>query len=196
MTAKSYSKRLVQWGASATALGSIFTLIFTLFPSVRIPPRTPPPKLHAAMTHLALEHGMTFGDYRKRTPWLADGPSPADPRELGSVIYFEVTLVGFTNQQCRVTGSVYDAQSQSRVFNLNEISHFTPEAEHDTASSQLWFPFPKKPGSFFVRLALYDHKGVRLTSADSEVFITAVPPANASAHHLRTLPPLQTSYER
>jgi hypothetical protein len=126
--------------------------------------------MRAEFTKVSLAHGHTFADYLNMMGLPAEAYNSADLQSPGEVIYFTATLVGFKDRKCTVTGFVCDAQSQARVLDLSDSREFTPEAEKDSASAELWVPRPERAGSFFVRLEFRDPNGTRLTYLDSGVY--------------------------
>ncbi|MEA2512559.1 MAG: hypothetical protein QOJ59_2046 [Thermomicrobiales bacterium] len=165
--------------AAVTLIASILTVVFLLWPALR--PEERPSVFGATLSDPRLEHGVSVADVYARR---GERP-PADySRErlatMGALVSFVVVVEGFQGKPCRLTWSLFDADTKTRVADEAFLDQpgwpdgkFLPVAAHDQASGEVWIRRPDRPGSYLVRLELFDPNGMRLTSLDSEPFTVA-----------------------
>jgi len=153
---------LVAVGQVTGAISSLVSLVH----------RPPPKEMHAEFRKVGVEPRVTFSDHLRR---VADGAQHAsDSLGLtGDAVLVEFEIAGMYNRECVLMWSLYDAASQTLVsdpaYRFQAAAGFTPDAEVDRASHEIWFPSPA-PGRYFVRVELYDDKDVMLTFADTPPF--------------------------
>ena len=120
---------------------------------------------------------MPLGDFCRRRGLPCDGYNSADLQRPGNVVSYTVEAVGYAGKELAVRWSMYDAETRARVAEpaLNDQDGwpdglYTPAAERDRNSGELWVPLPPMAGEFFVRLELLPPDGGRLDAKDSAPF--------------------------
>ncbi len=89
---------------------------------------------------------------------------------IGVTVSFDTTLEGFSERRADVRWSLYDARGAGRVPRDWLLNRRAMQLTDDSASDDFWVPLPKRRGPFFVRIAVYDDHGNRLTFRDSRRF--------------------------
>ena len=133
-----------------------------------------PKKLGATLSKLTFNANVTLEEYLKQSSLSPDEYVSEELQQTGCLIHFQVEIEGFTGRECAARWSVYDAESRSRIdlpepwTEAQKPINFTPEQATDSAAEYFWVPPLNTDRTFFVRVELYDDKGVRLTFADTE----------------------------
>lgn len=169
--------------AVVTLIAGTLTVVFLLRPALR--PEAAPTALSATMSDPRLEQGVTLGEvYTRRKESPPGSYSQAQLATPGTLVGFVVVIEGYRGKTCRLTWSLFDAASQARVADQTLLDQpgwpdgtFTPAAARDQADGEVWIRRPNRPGSYFVRLELFDPSGQRLTSLDSAPFDVAGSPS-------------------
>ncbi len=89
---------------------------------------------------------------------------------MGVTVSFDATLAGFSERRADVRWSLYDARGAGRVPRDWLLNRRALQLTDESASDDFWVPLPKRRGPFFVRIAVYDDDGNRLTFRDSRRF--------------------------
>jgi hypothetical protein len=181
------SGRLLRWlrtatgavSASVTLIAGILTVVFLLWPALR--PEGGPTVLGASLSEPRLEMGVTLADvYTRRQSTPPDSYSAAQLATPGALVSFVAVIEGFQGNTCRLTWSLLDAETKTRVADETLLDQpgwpdgtFTPAAARDQAAGTIWIHTPDRPGSYIVRLELLGPDGRHLTSLDSEPFTVA-----------------------
>jgi hypothetical protein len=168
---------------SVTAIGTLIALIsaavalvFTLWPGLRPDPRS---NREAEVAVFAVERGVSYGDYLRRTQ---REPDPRiDPALRGELIYAEARVQGFKRQTVLLRWSAYhaDTRTRYRAPALEDVrdSERTQETPTDRFVQPIWvFPVHCTDRQFFVRVELVDSNGLTLAVADSKAFRGLRPP--------------------
>jgi hypothetical protein len=180
-----WHKRPASRKAAVWALG-IFTAVITAVITAYFTGTFAPKKLGATLSKLTPDTNVTLEEYLKQSSLSPDEYALEELRQVGCLIHFQVEIEGFSGRECAARWSVYDAKSRSRIelpdpwADVQEPIRFTPEQVTDSAAENFWVPSLDTDRPFFVRVELYDDKGVRLTFADTEPirFHPRPPPAN------------------
>lgn len=116
--------------------------------------------------------------------------------QVGYVVHFKVQIEGLKRRKCTARWEVFDAQDRSRILppgwsKEQEPVEMIPERDIDSAAENFWVPPTGTDRVFFVRVRIYDDKGVELVYADSDplkpvttkqgVETSALPEANANS---------------
>jgi hypothetical protein len=165
-------------GVVVALASSSVALVFTLWPGLK-----PDPGLNFAadVSVFGVDRGVLFGDYLRRTTFTPkelararDGYPASLLRVRGEVVYVQSTLEGFKRRSVVLRWSLYDARSKQRLRgeNFSQISaaQLHLEAPTDRTVQEIWLPPPPGKGPYFVRVELYDKRGVLLAVADSAPF--------------------------
>ncbi|HEY7034025.1 MAG TPA: hypothetical protein VH482_21995 [Thermomicrobiales bacterium] len=165
--------------AAVSLIVGILTVVFLLWPALR--PESGPSTFGATLSDPRFEQGVTLADvYDRRGTSPPATYSQAQLATAGTLVGFVVVIEGFEGKTCRLTWSLFDAETHARVADetfLDQLGWpdgtFTPAAVHDQASGEVWVRRPERAGSYFVRLELFDPNGQLLTSLDSEPYEVA-----------------------
>jgi hypothetical protein len=131
---------------------------------------------------LALTDAPDFGDAADRdTPITAvevarvfkatrtDGREP-----IGVTVNFDLGAVGYEGKRLDVRWSLYSARTRRRVprewLQMRRALLVKPDVEDARTSATFWVPLPRAHGPWFVRLAVFDSRGARVTFADTKRF--------------------------
>jgi len=93
--------------------------------------------------------------------------------QVGYLVHFKVQIEGFKRRKCTARWEVFEAESRSRLFPAGwskdqEPIEMIPERDIDSAAENFWVPPVGTDRAFFVRVRIYDDKGVELVYADSD----------------------------
>jgi hypothetical protein len=162
--------------AAVSLIAGILTVVFLLWPALR--PEGGPAVFGATLSDPRLEQGVTVADvYARRQETPPANYTQAQLATTGTLVSFVVVIEGFKDKTCLLTWSLFDAETSIRVADATKVNQpgwpdgkFVPVAAHDQASGEVWIQRPEQPGSYLVRLELFDPNGQRLTSLDSEPF--------------------------
>jgi hypothetical protein len=122
-----------------------------------------------------IEDGVTLGEGCRERQWPCQKFSEDQYPAEGKLINFQAELKGYTNRECEVRWTLYDAQTEQPVPNFQNQpawpkAVFTPEGPVDTARGEVWVPLPMREGEFFVRLMLFNDIGAELGRLDTGSF--------------------------
>jgi hypothetical protein len=146
------------------------------------PPPTPtsitstgPVTLGGRLFDAQIEDGVTLGEGCRERQWPCQKFTEAQYPAEGKLINFQAELKGYTNRECEVKWTLYDAQTKQPVPNFQNQpgwpkAVFTPEGPEDTARGEVWAPLPMREGEFFVRLMLFNDIGAELARLDTASF--------------------------
>ncbi len=164
-------------GGVATALGAIFTLVFMLVPGLK---PEPSPGGKATLSDPRVVPNVTLREYLQRpgVPGKAveDAASRSSEEELervGSIIYYDVELVGLKGEDCYVRWSVYDANTGEPIEGLIDqrawpVDLIRPLSQDNKTRQETWVPFPQySQGPFLVSVELYTPVGETQVRRDS-----------------------------
>lgn len=162
--------------AGVSLLAGILTVLFLLWPALR--PDDGPAAFGATLSDPRLERGVTVADvYARRRETPPSSYTQEDLATTGTLVSFVVVIEGFKDKICQLTWSLFDAETNSRIADSAMVDQpgwpdgrFVPVAAVDQASGEVWIRRPEQPGSYIVRLELFDPNGQRLTSLDSAPF--------------------------
>lgn len=168
--------------AIATGLGAILALIFLVFP--RLKPEPPPKEYGATIKVVNVEPGIRLLDEILRQPLTKERAPVGEyikrygEKTMGAIVFFECTVKGQKDTKYPLRWTLYDATTKTRFENSNygnEPGWPTADIIQKGSQSQLagkvWVPYPKRAGSFFVRLELKDPASYQpLAYADSPAF--------------------------
>ncbi len=90
---------------------------------------------------------------------------------VGVTVNYDVSLTGFRGRSVTVRWSLHRPNGATLPYDWlrsEAARRLIGEADKDSASDSFWVPLPRTGAPFFVRLALYDEDGVRLTYADTK----------------------------
>lgn len=160
-----------------TTIIGVLTLVFLLLPALR--PGSGPTEFGASLTDPRLEQGVALADvYARRGLQVPADYSAAERATVGALVSFDVVIEGFQGRTCRLTWSLFEDATDTRVADAALLEQpgwpdgvFTPAGQRDQASGEIWIKLPEQPGTYFVRLELIDPNGQRITSLDSEPFV-------------------------
>ena len=138
----------------------------------------PPSQLAGRLSEVAVaDRALPLGDFCARRNLPCTGYDAAQLRRPGNVVGYTIEAVGYRDQRLSIRWSLYDAETNARVPEpaLTDQAgwpdgNYTPAAERDQNSGELWVPFPPRSGRFFVRLELHPPAGARLDWEDTEPF--------------------------
>jgi hypothetical protein len=162
--------------AGVSLLAGVLTVLFLLWPALR--PDDGPAAFGATLSDPRLEQGVTLADvYARRQETPRSTYTQEDLALTGTLVSYVVVIEGFQGKTCLLTWSLFDAETNARVADTALVDQlgwpdgeFTPVAAVDQASGEVWIRRPEQPGSYIVRLELFDPNGQRLTSLDSAPF--------------------------
>jgi hypothetical protein len=166
-----------QVGAVITTLSALAALALTS--SQLWPDSAPPPTIGATFADVRLgERGVTmatvYRDYNLPTggeeAWRLERP--------GIYIFYEIELVGLVGRSCTVRWTLLNGAGERvpggqawATVDAEAWPEFTwtAEAAEDRVTGRFWVPYAI-PGTFHVEIALYDDRGTRLATYDTESF--------------------------
>jgi hypothetical protein len=159
--------------AVSLAVG-VLTLLFLVRPALR--PDDGPVTLGATLANPAVERGVTLGEVYERLSRTPPAEySDTDLATPGVLVSFDVRIDGFQGEEATLEWTVLASPSMERVADPWLVDQqgwpagvFIPEAERDSMNGQIWAQLPDRPGTYIIRLTLYDPEGVRLASLDTD----------------------------
>jgi hypothetical protein len=176
--------------AVVALLSSIVAVGFALWPSLKPDPHE---KFSAEVVVLRIDRHVTVNEWLHRITFSADayrrmrdarvraelGPGfdRVSARDLlalsGEVAYVESTLEGFKRSSVVLRWSLYDARTHARIrqFSGRSLALLRLEAPTDRTIQEVWLPPVPGTGPYFIRVALYDKRGVLLAIDDSARFV-------------------------
>jgi hypothetical protein len=167
--------------AAVALVAAVAGLVFDLRPDLRPDPRA---DLGAELDVLAVERGVTYGDWlrrrsgsheqflRQRAEYLREGGNAAGLKIPGELAYVKVAVRGFKERRVRLRWAIYDAKSARRVLRRAgvEDTRVALQAPLDEFVSELWLGPITGPGRYFVRVEARQDDGTLLAIADSKAF--------------------------
>jgi hypothetical protein len=167
--------------AAVALLGSLLSIGFTLFPSLKPDPRD---HVAAALSVFGVDPGVTMGDFLRRAhpgDWKAAAraygidPGGAQLGFPGEVVYVRTQVDGYKHRSVTLIASFYDARTQSRLDpsalggQQNTVATKIGLDSPSSSSVQLFFiPDLKGEPPVIIRVEMYDSRGM-LAVADSPV---------------------------
>jgi len=146
------------FGGLLGSSGALVELFYSIFPDRKPVARG---EIAGALKILAVERGVAWTDYERRTNRAAD---PCGRRNdgslLGNITYVQVKTTGFKARPTQLRWAVYN-RSGRRVkqdYYSDQAVLPTREAPVDTSVYPAWTPFPVGRGSYLVRVQLLTQK--------------------------------------
>lgn len=163
---KWYQKIVVQAAtvAAFTLLGGVALAYFNGWLSAKT--------LDAKLEKPTIETNVKLSDFLNQMNISPADYSAEDLQQIGYVVHFQVQLIGFKGRTCKARWELFDDLSKSKFVlpswdKVQEPVELTAEANTDSASPNFWVPPVIRNGAFFVRVRIYDDRGVELTYADT-----------------------------
>lgn len=144
----------------ALAAGTV-GLVFDLKPELRPDPRE---RQAASVRVVAVDHGITLGEYLERIDAVGTGDySHCELRLPGSLAYVEVAQEGFKRRDTELRFFTYSKTAGARLAGEPSsvsggsapVSTFTSEAPFDQSVSLQWIQWPYRDERVLVRFELY-----------------------------------------
>jgi hypothetical protein len=144
----------------------------------------PAPNLGGTLSDVAVaEQSVSLGDFCAREQEVnCSGIDPANMDRLGVIVTFTSQAQGYKDQDLPIKWTVCQVGGASdictRPSNPDLVDQFawphgvyTPAADNDQNSGDIWVTQPFAPGDYFVRLEFFQPDGTtRLDTADTSVF--------------------------
>jgi hypothetical protein len=175
-------KRAAQvFGALASAVAllvAVTSLVDWLSRTLDDPAPPAPPQIDARVESVALrDRAITLEDYARSIGASARGLPAAERRETGWTFAVRVRLKGGVDERFPLLWTIHAADSGERLsgapYNQDAEVTFTPRARDHSRSWPIWVPYPPRPGRFFLRTTLTDHKGQPVDERDSKPVVLA-----------------------
>lgn len=162
---------VAQIGTAASAVGAVLGVVFVLAPSLK--PDPPPPLKRAVIGDLSVERPITYAQYLERTDLPGGDYDMSYLRRPGVFVQFEVSIDGYKGVALPLRWSLYDAVGGGQVSESKSTT-LTAEAPSDSAEWHIWAPLPRRKGSFFLLVQLFDpNEIVPLDRAQTQPFAGA-----------------------
>jgi hypothetical protein len=145
--------------------------VFLVDPALRPDPRE---RQEASLAAVAVDQGITFRGYAERVG-EASAPQAQDEGACvpGSVVYLQISLVGFKDRETRLRELTFDANTDKRVNGLvnrfGQALRIRSDVPSDQSVSPQWVQWPFANGSYFIRFELSRGDNL-LAVADTETF--------------------------
>ncbi|HKC64850.1 MAG TPA: hypothetical protein VKB86_14505 [Pyrinomonadaceae bacterium] len=171
---------LKKLGAIAVAITAILTLVFLVFPWLK--PESPPKDYGAEIKVVSVEPGVSFDQELSQLDVSRLGGSGKYKEKYGQstgvVVRFECTIKGQKDAKYPLQWTVFDATTKTRVEEADlhsqlgwPTSAITQKGTQAQSAGDVWIPYPKRAGTFFVKLELIDPDSRQpLAYADSMAF--------------------------
>jgi hypothetical protein len=145
-----------QIGAAASALGAVLGVIFVLVPSLK--PDPPPALKRASIGVLDVQRPVTYRQYLERTGLAGGDYDSSYLARPGVFAEFDVSIEGFEGIDLPLRWSLHDVSGGQVSESKSTI--LRAEAPSDRATWHVWAPLPRRQGSFFLLIQLFDADGV------------------------------------
>jgi hypothetical protein len=161
---------VIQAGAIAGAVGAVLSVVFVLLPNLRPKADQAPTEKRADIGVLKVERPVTYKQYLQRTGLPGGDYGAAYLGRQGVFVEFDVSITGYKGQPLPLRWSLFDAVSGAEVSEAKGTT-LRAEAPSDRATWHIWAPLPRRRGTFFLLIQLFDPKGVvPLDRAQTESF--------------------------
>jgi hypothetical protein len=161
---------VIQAGAIAGAVGAVLSVVFVLLPNLRPKADQAPTEKRADIGVLKVERPVTYKQYLQRTGLPGGDYGAAYLGRQGVFVEFDVSITGYKGQPLPLRWSLFDAVSGAEVSEAKGTT-LRAEASIDRATWHIWAPLPRRRGTFFLLIQLFDPKGVvPLDRAQTESF--------------------------
>jgi len=152
-------------------LTAVVGFVFLVDPALRPDPRD---RQEASLAAVAVDPGITFRGYAERIGAASD-PQALDEGACvpGSVVYLQISLVGFKDRETRLRYLTFDATTHKRVNGLvnrfGQALRIRSDVPSDQSVSPQWAQWPLGNGKYFLRFELSHGKSL-LAVADTKPF--------------------------
>ena len=146
-------------GVVATTTVSVFVSLDTLLPDLQ-----PREKLGATIDHVAVEHGVDYGEYERRMGYTGNGevgrevaPGP------GNMVFVRVSLAGFRDRSYSMSVVLIDTHGRQAlasppegVKTVGTCENLSPSANEEGISWRCWHLSLPAGTPYRIRVELYD----------------------------------------
>lgn len=143
-------------GLIATTIGSVYVALRAIAPDL-----APREKLGATIDHVAVEHGVSYAEYRRRMSYASEEDPRTDGR-VGDMVFVRVTMAGFKERSYTMTLHMLDERGTALFagtepgITVSTCENISPQADEDGLSWRCWIQGPPLGTKYRIRAELYD----------------------------------------